>query len=332
MPDAVQQELYVVPKYEWMRGIITILVVLMLHHVTLHDMELSDDAFHAALPPHIETWYFEAIFDNTESMVFMITSLSDGKKGIIMTGVHLYCHGEIVYEKRELHTSFYLSDEMPFIVVNEQELMRGVLNARNNMQYRLSYVSDCLSFHLVYENITRGWKNGDETWIAVPHLQIRGNMSYQGEKREVAGKGYHDHNIFFLSAPLVQRGYFNGKILAENYSIFWARLMWRMAPLEDFVVFSNGSYTLLSGDVSIRCAGYAWNHGFLIPKVFSIYAEGNGIRINVTLTAHTIHFIRLPFVRYWRYHIYADGVVRRGSDIIQVHTYDMMEYLLFTWH
>lgn len=328
---SVQQQLYGAPPCNQVKGVIAILVTLMLHQVTLYDMELSDDAFHAALPPHIETWYFEAIFDHNESLVYMITTVSDGEHGILMTGVHLYCHGEILHETREMHTRFYLSDEVPLIMVNEQELVRGFLNERNNIQYHLSYVSDSLSFHLVYENITKGWKNGDATWMAVPHLQVGGTISYQGEEREVTGKGYHDHNIFFFSAPLIQRGYFNGKILAEDYAIFWARLMNRLSSPEDFVVFSSGSYALFSEDTLIRCGGYEMNHGVRIPTVFSVYAANDTICINVTLSARTIHFIRLPFVRYWRYHVDAEGAIIRGNETIPVQTHDMMEYLLFTW-
>ena len=309
-----------------MKGALAILIVLMLHHVTLYDMELSDDAFHAALPPHVETWYFEAVFENNESMVFMITTVSDGREGILMTGMHLYRHGALIHEKRTLHASFYLSDEAPLVVVDEKEIMKGFLNAQHNICYRLSYFSDSASFNLMFENTTKGWKNRDETWIAVPQLQVRGNISYGGEEKEVTGKGYHDHNIFFFSAPLVQRGYFNGKILAEDCSIFWARLMKRMAPAEDFVVFSNGSYMLFSENVTIRCSRYVLNHGILIPTVFSIYAANDSLCINVTLSTHTVHFIRLPFVRYWRYHVYADGTITQGGKIIPVHTYDMMEY------
>ena len=54
--------------------ILLLLVIGFCNDIVLHDIVLGDDAFDSELPFHIETWYFEAIFDSNESTVFMLTA------------------------------------------------------------------------------------------------------------------------------------------------------------------------------------------------------------------------------------------------------------------
>ncbi len=305
-----------------------IILLLLFNNISLYDITLQDDAFHADLPLHIETWYFEAIFESNESMVFMITSLGSESKGILMIGVHFYENGKIVYEKRDMYTSFYLSSETPYIVAEGNEIMKGFLNEEGKICYNISYTTSSISFNLYFENTTKGWKSNDG-WLAIPNMRVEGNILINGKEKNVNGKGYHDHNIFFLLSPFVKRGYMDGKIMMSNFSVVWAKLMKNVFMQEDFVIFSNSSYNLIE-NVSIICYDYEINHGKLIPTSFHISAANENVVINISLRAISVHFIRLPLLHYWRYHVHATGKIKMEGGTIEVDTFDIMEYMLFT--
>jgi len=303
------------------------IILLLLGNFNLYDMNLHDDAFHNELPLHIETWYFEGIFENNESIVFMLTSLSNGSKGIFMTGAHFYKNGSIVYEKREMYTSFFLSNESPYVIVDGKEILKGFLN-NNKICYSLSYSSPNFSFKLYFENKTKGWKSND--WIAIPNMKVKGHICIDGNKRNVEGKGYHDHNIFFLWQPFIERGYMDGKIIMNNYSIVWARLMNSMINHKDFVIFSKSSYMLIK-NITIKCFDYKINHGKIIPTSFHIFAKNKNLSIDVSIHAYSIHFIRLPLIRYWRYHVHAIGEIKEKDKTTKINTNDIVEYMLFSF-
>ena len=306
---------------------VLLLSLLLMGNYGIVEMSLEDDAFHSELPLHIETWYFEALFQNNESMVFMITVMKGREHGIMMTGVHLYKNGKIIYEGRKIFTSFFISDEIPFISTENETLMEGYI-MKNHLCYNISY-SSSFSFSLKFINTTMGWKATDEKWIAVPNMIVDGFISFNGNESKVRGKGYHDHNIFFLFSPFIKRGYMDGRVMMENVSIVWAKLMSNIFLQQNFVIVSTSSFQLIE-NADIECRDYEINNGRPIPTTFLIRASEGNVSLNITLHTSAIHFIRLPLLHYWRYHVHATGEIRMEGERKRVDTYDMMEYMLFT--
>lgn len=313
-----------------MKFLLVVLIFFMLNNfnINIFDISLEDDSFHSELPLHIETWYFEAIFESNESIVFMITFLSNGNDGIFMTGVHFYENGEIVYEKRKIHNSFFVSDEIPYIVAEGEEIVSGFLE-KGKICYNISFSTDLFSFSLFYENTTKGWKTSNNEWLAIPNMKVKGKFKFKNEEKNVTGKGYHDHNIFFLSNPFTRRGYMDGKIMAENLSIVWAKLMKNFFTQENFLIFSEKKYNLIE-NANIKCFDYEMRNGRFIPTSFIISASYENLSINLTLHTISTHFIRLPLIHYWRYHIHAIGEIKKKGNKVRIDTFDIMEYMLFT--
>jgi len=305
-----------------MKPVALLLSFLLAGNYGIVEMSLEDDAFHSDLPFHIETWYFEALFENNESMVFMITVMKHEMLSIMMTGVHLYKNGEIICEERKLFTSFFISNETPFISIENGTIMEGYIKD-GNLCYNISFHSS-FSFSLKFINTTMGWKASDEKWFAVPNMRVKGNISLNGNEVMVKGKGYHDHNIFLLSNPFLKRG----RVMMENISIVWAKLMSNIFLQQNFVIVSTSSFKLIE-NVNIECTDYEINHGRLIPTSFFISAH-DGVEVEITLHTSSIHFIRLPLLHYWRYHVHATGKIMMEGEIRNVDTFDMMEYMLFT--
>ena len=306
-----------------------IMFLLSLNNFHLCDMSLEDDAFHSDVRLHIETWYFEAIFEDNESIVFMITSISNGSKGILMVGMHFYRDGKILYEGRKIFNSFFLSSKIPLIIADGKEMMRGYLNEKRKLCYNISFFDNGHGFQLLFENTTKGWRTNErKLWVAIPNMKVEGKI-VMGKEKEVEGKGYHDHNIFFFLSPFISRGYFDGKIMMNNLSIVWAKLLKSRFSSKNFIVWSAEDYELISKNVSIVGKDYIIEHGKPIPTSFLISVNRKNFSLNVTLKAKAIHFIRLPFVYYWRYHVIAEGEAKIEDKKIVIESFDIMEYMLF---
>jgi len=76
-----------------------------------------------AAPPekalHAETWYFEGMFNNGYSMVFIITLFSsDGNTGIALEGLYIYREGHLEITERKSSFSFDASDEIPLVEIS----------------------------------------------------------------------------------------------------------------------------------------------------------------------------------------------------------------------
>ena len=157
--------------------------LLSLNNFHLCDMSLEDDAFHSDVRLHIETWYFEAIFEDNESIVFMITSISNGSKGILMVGMHFYGDGKILYEGRKIFHSFFLSSKIPLIIADGKEMMRGYLNEKRKLCYNISFFDNGHGFQLLFENTTKGWRtNEKKLWVAIPNMKVEGKIVMGKEK------------------------------------------------------------------------------------------------------------------------------------------------------
>ncbi len=307
-----------------------LLALICIFYPPLNDINLKDDAFHSEMPLHIETWYYEAIFGN-ESIVFMITSVSNKSTGLLMTGLHFYRDGELLHESRKMFFSFFISDEFPYIIADGKEILRGYLDKEGNICYNISYSYKGYGISLFLKNTTKGWKTeGEKFWLALPNMEARGKILIDGKEKEVEGKGYHDHNIFFFSSPFMNRGYIDGKVMVQNLSIVWAKLLNNVFSSEEFVIVSEESYRLLSENVSIIGKNYTLEHGKFIPMTFLINAESKDVKISLTFRAKSIQFIRLPFIHYWRYHVIVRGLVKTENGERHIESFDIMEYMLFS--
>ena len=293
--------------------ILPLVITLLLTNFGFSDMSIEDDAFHDELPFHIETWYFEA-FSSNQSIVFMITLAG---KMVAMVGIQFYENGIALYDEREIFTSFYASDNIPYMSIDGKEIMKGYLR-NGKLCYNISFSSRNISLKLFFQNRTAGLKS--DLWLAIPNMAVKGNIFFNGKEYEIDGKGYHDHNIFYIWQPFLETGYIDGKIIAGNISLFWAKLMKKPLIQQNFAIYSNSTYHVLS--VSIKCRDYKLNHGHFIPTTFFVNGEG----INVTMHVYAVHFISLPFIKYWRFHIHSKGEVMGNK----IETCDIAEYMLFS--
>ncbi|MBC7128105.1 MAG: hypothetical protein H5T45_00020 [Thermoplasmatales archaeon] len=286
----------------------------------IYEIELRDDAFHSSLPFHIETWYFEAIFENY-SIVFMITILPDI---FAMIGEHFYFNGEKIYEERKIYKSFFISDEYPLLIVDSKTIMQGYIGSGGEICYNISYIGNNFGINFHFENKTKGWKTGlPDFWLSLPNMRVEGEIFINNSLEHVKGKGYHDHNIFYLKS-IFSNGYFDGKLIEENFSIVWGKIIGK----EDFIIFSNESFFLID-NISISMDEYIFDHGRIIPTSFYIYGKNSNVEISLNFKTKSIHYIKLPFINYWRYHVAVTGKVFIDGFEKEINSFEIMEYMKF---
>lgn len=299
------------------------------------DITLEDDAFHV-FPLHVEDWYFEAFFYNNYSMVLIVTVLSNGQLGMALTGFYLYHNGHLEYTDRvvALTPLFSVSEHRPFIQMFGEDVIRGDIDEAGNLWYTLSFEKDGYGVSLIFVNETKGWKGQMSLgwWLAVPQCHVEGDLVLGGDVVAVNGMGYHDHNIFLLSAPLFERGYIDGKLLDESFSIVWGNMLHTRWRNSTFAVMSREGkyYSLPQKNISIREASYIRANGRRIPTEvsFSFHASDE-IHGFLHMTAVDFHHIRLPFLRYWRYHVLVEGTISIEGVEQNIKKWDMMELMMY---
>jgi len=174
------------------------------------NISLGDDALQG-IPFHPETWYAEAFFNNSYSMVFIVTIFSTLRGGMALTGLYLYSNGTLEHEERILAWSpnYEYSQDTPLVNIQGETLLEGWIDENGQIAYRLRFEKNRYGIHLILRNETRGWQGtmGKGWWLAIPELTVEGILILGGESLSVTGEGYHDHNIFDLRSPVIEQGY-----------------------------------------------------------------------------------------------------------------------------
>jgi len=299
------------------------------------DITLGDDAFHGT-PFHPETWYAEAFFNNSYSMVFIVTIFPTYKGGIAITGLYLYRNGILEYEERTwtLSPNYEYSRDTPLVNIRGETLLEGWLDEHGQITYRLRFEKNKYGMHLILKNETRGWqgKMGRGWWLAIPELKVEGILILGDEHLSVTGEGYHDHNIFDLRSPLMEQGYSDGKFQCQNLSLVWGKILHKPWDTDAFAIVSNnGSFIPVPQErLTIRETTQIFDHGYRIPTEISIIIRlGEKINVSLIMAADNFHSIRLPFLHYWRYHVHVSGrMILEGKEHI-INTWGIMEFMRY---
>ena len=299
---------------------------------------IKDDALHKPKRfCHIETWYFDAVFKNNYSMVVVVTVPQISNKSIVLTGLYLYRQSKLkTYVRKPFPPRcFQASQEYPFLEIRDKSVIQGYADKNTgDWVYNVSLETCDNGVNLRFIGAAAGWK-GHHTlgwWLVVPKLSVQGTITVDGKKVEVTGRGYHDHNIYPFYAPLVAKGYHFGKIGGNRFCVTWARVMKNRFIEEKLVVLNQGKtgYCRVNpSDIDFVINEQMRDHGELIPKKFLLRVENNQLRINLCMETSTVHCIRLPALKYWRYHLKTSGEIKTDSSVERINTVELSELLKF---
>jgi hypothetical protein len=180
-----------------------------------------------------EWWYFDAVFDNGYSAVCILWPMNYFRPLRRQCSVMLS-----IYTPEGVQLKHY--DFPP------RRLFRGSystcdVNIGNNYvrgshpRYEVHLESGEEVADLVFEAETPGWKPGNAVSVApfpryktmgwlvpLPRAKVSGTLEVAGQKVEVEGHGYHDHNWGEAPLPLLIDNWHWGHIIAADIAIIWA--------------------------------------------------------------------------------------------------------------
>jgi hypothetical protein len=305
----------------------------------------KDDAFHGS-PKRIaaEWWYFDAVLNDGISIHIGFKTFSKRNKGFISPLIEIYRDGKIEHEssKRVFLRRSKISMDVPSVVVFDEPMMTFDMNRyekKNEWSYHVKMKIEDLSVDLDFLGLTQGWKieTPVESWtVALPKAKVTGTIGIKGKIIDVQGVGYHDHNWNYslLTAMNYGKGWYWGKITSETMTITWANII---KSSKKSVILSvvnqdgKGFMNINPTAISFKPDEYIWNHRKKIPTQFSFqindFIESDKITTNVIMNVKELHFNRILFLPYWRYHTQAKGSIMVGNVTEKINDIQIMEYL-----
>lgn len=301
------------------------------------DIILKDDALHRKGKLfHIETFYYDAIFNNDYSIVALINILHLGKLGFVLYSLSIYKDTKLIKNQRWRipYKNLNGSEEKPYIKINDKQIIKGKIdNKTKSWIYHLNMGNNEHGIDLELIRKSIGWKGktflGD--WLAIPRFEINGKIFVDGKKIDVSGKGYHDHNIYPFYVPFTNKGYCFGKIFVDSITITWACVMKNRNKVENIVVLNkddslisvNPKYIQFSTDNLIR------SHNKKIPTKFCLNVDCDSLYLSVDIDSINLHHISIPTVKYWRHHVRNSGEIKIESFSKKINCIEIVEYLKF---
>ena len=305
------------------------------------DMILRDDAFQKSMDRFCgEWWYFDAVFDNGYSANAFVGVISKRDYGLILPILHIYKDSKPIFSRRELRcfNEFSASESMPHIQLSKKDFIKGYIDEETD-----SVVYDVLlevggqKIDLKFTGVTKGWKGetpASKWGVMLPRAIVKGTLTLNGETIKVNGRGYHDHNWGFR-LPVTLKGWYWGRCGGDSFNLVWSKIM--SAKSKDFLlaVLNDGKtdYVNINPEkIQVSVMGYTYDHGGKkIPDEFTVDVKDERIHINVRMkTIEAVRYIRMPFVKYWRYHVHATGHISYDERCEEIDQVEIIEFLK-TW-
>ena len=298
---------------------------------------LDDDAVHEPkIFGNVETWYYDAIFDNNYSMACVVNFIQFLKIGVILTGLFIYKDTQLIRWVRDRTTTTYFngSRERPYIIIGERKIIDGeIAQDSKKWTYHIAMGDEKNNVNLCFIKKMDGWKGnhflGD--WLAVPSLDVQGNIHIDGKEIPVTGHGYHDHNNYPLLTPFFNRGANFGKIAAGSINVVWAQVIRNKNKTENIVMINTAEtfQSIQSKDIKLSVEEYVQEHRKIIPTKYLLQVETQDIDINVQIQSKNYHYITIPTVKYWRHHARNSGEIRFGTQLEKVNDISIIDQLSF---
>jgi len=304
----------------------------------ISEITLEDDAFHETFNKfHAETWYFDAVFQNGYSMATIVTIAQKGNTGSVLTGLYIYKDTELIIRPR----TFYDIDKVSYstevldMEVEDETIMKADIDSSGDWHYYVYEAFDRVSFELDFESITPGWKT-DITggwWLVNPRLEVSGYIIVDGERMDVHGEGYHDHNWFYANTPLMQKGWHFGNIAGDKIGLTWANVMQNDDGQETIAVINRANtepYQIDPENVDVEVIEYMTNNGKTIPKKFTITAKDSRVDIQLSIDTLNLNYVSLPSLSYWRFHLKIYGTIVCDSVTQEINNVGIAELMKFS--
>ena len=300
------------------------------------DITIQDDACHLEEGfGRIETWYYDAIFDNNYSMVSLINVLHIGRLGIVLTGLFIYKDSKPVQIIRNRYplSNFTGDRENPLLKIKEKELLKGYIKDDQKWITHLSIDEKNVIMDLDFIKKSKGFKGKTYlgNWLVIPKMKVKGTLYIKDNKIDLSGSGYHDHNIYPIYAPFKTRGYYFGKLNINSDNLTWARVI-KNRKNEQLIAVLNkkGEYfNIPQKSITYKINKEIKDHRKMIPTKCLLYINSDIIKLKLNIEPINYHYIGVLIAHYWRYHVRYTGEIEIESTKKKIDTVEITEYLKF---
>ena len=312
------------------------MIPIKLNKFSPRDISIRDDAGHKKRVGFIETFYYDVIFKNSFSIVMLVNILHLGITELIFAGLTIFKNAHFVkrIQLRPPYKSTFLSEKEPLIKINDKQLIGGYINNDTKQWiYHLSIGNRNLGIDLILSKSMVAWKGKTYlgTWLVIPKFNVKGKIFLDRDEVQVVGEGYHDHNIYPIYTPFINRGYHFGKIPIDKFKIIWARVM-KNKNNEEYIVVLNKENEYVSIDpkyIEFIIEKQIVDHKKIIPTIWSIHIDYNNLFLNVKMESIKFYHNKLPTINYWRHHIRYSGEMKLNSISKKIDNYEISEFMRF---
>jgi hypothetical protein len=298
---------------------------------------IQDDAAHTPkFFGNIETWYYDAIFDNTYSMACVVNVIHFLKTGLILSGVFIYKDSHLFKWVRTRTPMRYFqgSSERPCLVLQGKTIIDAKQTSNpKEWTYHVALGDEKNKVDLHFLKKIEGWRGthflGD--WLVTPRLEVTGTLTIEGTNLSVTGSGYHDHNNYPLLAPFFGKEANFGKITAGPITAVWAQVIKRNNHVDNMLVINTDDtiQSLPSNEIQILLKEFIEDRGKRVTTKYGLHAEKQDISIDVDIESLNYHYLTIPAVKYWRHHARNTGEIKVGSHSEKVDCISIIDQLTF---
>ena len=235
---------------------------------TILDVPLRENGRHAnANRAAFEHWYFDARLDDGRVVVgFLQTAeLMTKRPGVEL---HVYNPDGTRLEKKRPYplAAVVVSEERCDVRVGHN-FARVLAPQKNGLLSHELYLREGdLELNLRFDSEVPMWRPGLGytsygerdffAWVvAAPRARVTGSVTAKGERREVSGIGYHDHNWGIGTMPKIVDHWYWGRVYAEDATCIYATIFTtdRYARMvsKPFMLAFGSEVVLSTGEVEI---------------------------------------------------------------------------------
>lgn len=301
------------------------------------DIILKDDAQHKKGNfGRIETWYYDAIFNNNYSMAIVINVIYVGIFSVVLVGLCLYKNGEFLHEisDRFSYKYFYGSVKEPSITLKNQHVLKMSGGKKSDeWVFNIVMKDEKYGVDLQFFKISRAWQGRTflGNWLVIPQFIVYGKLITDGKSIEVKGHGYHDHNIYPIYASIFNKGYHFGKISKKSYVLTWANITKSPKRQQKLAIFNSNKeyFSIEPDDIEYKIHQKRIDHKKEMPIKYSLKIDSKKLFLDVKAESVSYHHTGIPLVNYWRYHVKNVGEIKFNSLTEKIANIEISEYLKF---
>jgi len=311
----------------------------------IEPIEAKDDGFHGSKKLAAEWWYFDGFFSNDFSFHIGIRIFTRKQKGRAILFFELYKANDILFEKKKKipFKNIQVNNDYPGIQIHDDTILDFDIKSyqeKGEWVYHVKMSIDDCTADLFFKGITKGFKiepKEKESWtVAIPKGKVTGTITYGKKSLTVDGIGYHDHNWNYtlMSAFTYGKGWYWGKINSDTFTIVLANVLKR-SGYEDIVAVvcpdHKGFYNINPDHLEFKVKDFSTYHRRKIPSTISVIVneiiDSVPIFVDITMDVKHVHFSKVLFASYWRYHVKIKGSISVDQHIEYIDNMQIMEYL-----